>query len=69
MSSNVEQFLQDVLGNIVGNTLTDVQKMEILETTVRMLIDVHRKLDKIDKRLKDIDNTTARTEHYVRFHR
>ena len=67
--SSIDNFLTDVIGNIVGNTLTDRQKMELLETSVRMLLEVHTRLDRIENRLKDIDNAVSSIEHNLKFNR
>ena len=49
--NNLDNFLQDVFGNIVGNTLTDRQKMQLLESLFRMVIELHNKLDRIERKL------------------
>ena len=49
--SNLDNFLQDVLGNIVGNTLTDNQKMQLLESLFCMVIELHTKLDRIEHKI------------------
>ena len=53
--NNVDKFLQDVLGNIVGNTLTDNQKMVLLESMFRMVIELHNKLDRIEHKIDNLD--------------
>ena len=53
--NNLYSFLQDILGNIVGNTLTDTQKMQLLETMFRMLIELHGKLDRIEHKIDNLD--------------
>lgn len=50
----IDDFLRDILGNIVGNTLTDRQKMELLETLYRMLLALHEKLDRIESKIDTI---------------
>lgn len=53
--NNIDNFLQDVLGNIVGNTLTDNQKMQLLESLFRMVIELHNKLDRIEHKIYNLD--------------
>jgi hypothetical protein len=53
--NNFDSFLQDILGNIVGNTLTDNQKMILLETMFRMVIELHNKLDRIEHKIDNIE--------------
>lgn len=53
--NNLETFLQDVFGNIVGNALTDRQKMELLDTLYRMLIALHEKLDRIESKIDNLN--------------
>lgn len=53
--SNLDGFIQDVLGNIIGNTLTDTQKMELLEVLFRMVIELHAKLDRIEHKIDNIE--------------
>lgn len=52
--NNIDNFLQDIFGNIIGNTLTDRQKMELLETLFRMVIELHAKLDRIEHKIDNI---------------
>ena len=52
----IETLLLDIFGNVVGNKLTDGDKERMLRSTLELLIAVHRKLDRIEKkieRLKD----------------
>ena len=51
----IADFLRDVLGNIVGNTLTDRQKMELLETLYNMLLALHEKLDRIEHKIDNLN--------------
>lgn len=37
--NSIDNFLVDVVGNIVGNTLTDNQKMQLLESLFRMVVE------------------------------
>jgi hypothetical protein len=52
--NNLDNFLQDILGNIVGNTLTDNQKMVLLESMFRMVIELHNKLDRIEHKIDNL---------------
>lgn len=58
--NNIDSFLQDILGNIVGNTLTDNQKMELLEALFRMVIELHGKLDRIEQKINKIEKEIKR---------
>jgi hypothetical protein len=53
--TNLDSFLQDIFGNIIGNTLTDRQKMELLEVLFRMVIELHTKLDRIEHKIDNIE--------------
>ena len=46
--NDFEAFLVDVLGNIVGNKLTDVDKERMLKFGVNVLIDIKHQLDRIE---------------------
>ena len=54
--NNIYNFLQDILGNIVGNTLTDKQKMALLESMFRMVIELHNKLDRIERKIDKLNS-------------
>ena len=54
--NNLDGFLQDLLGNIVGNTLTDNQKMQLLESMFRMVIELHNKLDRIEHKIDKLNS-------------
>lgn len=58
--NNLDNFLQDIIGNIVGNTLTDNQKMELLEVLFRMVIELHNKLDRIEHKINKIEKEIKR---------
>lgn len=53
--SNLDNFVQDVIGNIVGNTLTDSQKLGLLESLFGMVIELHVKLDRIEHKIDNIE--------------
>lgn len=53
--NRLDNFLQDILGNIVGNTLTDTQKMQLLEALFRMVIELHNRLDRIEHKIDNLD--------------
>ena len=53
--NNLYSFLQDILGNIVGNALTDGQKMQLLDSLFRMVIELHDKLDRIEHKIDNLD--------------
>ena len=51
----MESFLVDVLGNIVGNKLTDVDKERMLKFGVDILVDIKQQLDRIENKLNKIN--------------
>ena len=52
---DMESFLVDVLGNIVGNKLTDVDKERMLKFGVDILVDIKQQLDRIENKLNKIN--------------
>ena len=53
--NDFEAFLVDVLGNIVGNKLTDVDKERMLKFGVNVLIDIKHQLDRIEHKIDKLN--------------
>lgn len=52
---DIESFLVDVLGNIVGNKLTDVDKERMLKFGVNILVAIKQQLDRIENKLDKVN--------------
>ena len=49
--NELENFIVDVLGNIVGNKLTDVDKEKLLQATFQLTLELRERLASIEHKI------------------
>lgn len=56
MEPYTKEFIDNVLANVVGNALTDSDKMNMLRAILISVVELHEKVDKLSEQLKEKQN-------------
>lgn len=56
MNKRTQEFVESVVANIVGNSLTDVDKLDLLRAILISIVELHEKVDRLTEQLKEKRN-------------
>ena len=56
MNKRTQEFVESVVANIVGNSITDVDKLDLLRAILISVVELNDKVDKLSEQLKQRDN-------------
>ena len=58
MSKRTQEFVESVVANLVGNSITDVDKLDLLRAILISVVELNEKVDKLTEQLKEKQNGT-----------
>lgn len=53
MNKRTQEFVESVFANIVGNSLTDADKLDLLRAILISVVELHEKVDKLSEQIKE----------------
>lgn len=56
MNKRTQEFVESVVANLVGNSITDVDKLDLLRAILIAVVELHEKVDKLTEQLKEKQN-------------
>lgn len=56
MNKRTQEFVESVVANIVGNSITDVDKLDLLRAILISVVELNEKVDKLTEQLKEKNN-------------
>ena len=58
MNKRTQEFVESVVANIVGNSITDVDKLDLLRAILISVVELNAKVDKLTEQLQEENNGT-----------
>ena len=56
MRQHTREFVENVMANIVGNSITDGDKLDYLRALLISIVELHEKVDKLTEMVKEVKN-------------
>lgn len=56
MKQHTREFVENVMANIVGNSITDGDKLDYLRALLISIVELHEKVDKLTEMVKEVKN-------------
>jgi hypothetical protein len=56
MRQHTSEFVENVMANIVGNSITDGDKLDYLRALLISIVELHEKVDKLTELVKEVKN-------------
>lgn len=56
MNQHTREFIENVMANIVGNSITDGDKLDYLRALLISIVELHEKVDKLTEMVKEVKN-------------
>lgn len=54
MNKRIQEFVESVVANIVGNSITDVDKLDLLRAILISVVELSEKVDRLTEQVKKI---------------
>lgn len=54
MKQHTREFIENVMANIVGNSITDGDKLDYLRALLISIVELHEKVDKLTEMVKEV---------------